>query len=230
VLRRVLVGVVGGVVAGTLLGLLAWSASGAAGPGRLAHVGPDPLLVGLFAALEVAVPSVLAMVVSLRSFLGHDDDAQPARAGGERPVGEAVPDPVPVPAGGTTSADDVATGPQPVLSTTSASGPSRLWSRLRPGRDSVAGPTATSVTDAAPRRQDSTEPADRDGRTEPVERIETAETAETAERTERTERDDEHDDERDGPAPWWRRLGSPAERPAPEPDSDETEPIRGLDR
>ncbi|WP_314101889.1 DUF6350 family protein [uncultured Frigoribacterium sp.] len=109
VLRRVLVGVSGGVVAGVLLGLLAWSASGAAGPGRLAHVGPDPLLVGAFGALEVAVPSVLAMVVSLRSFLGHDDDTAAAPAGGARP------------------ADDVETGPQPVLSGTSP------WSRSSTG-------------------------------------------------------------------------------------------------
>jgi hypothetical protein len=89
-LRRVLVGVVGGVVAGALLGLLAWSASGAAGPGRLAHVGPDPWLVGAFGALEVAVPAVLALVVSVRSFLGHDDDVTSVPAGGARPVDDVA--------------------------------------------------------------------------------------------------------------------------------------------
>jgi hypothetical protein len=340
VLRRVLVGVSGGVVAGVLLGLLAWSASGAAGPGRLAHVGPDPLLVGAFGALEVAVPSVLAMVVSLRSFLGHDDDTAAAHAGGARP------------------ADDVATGPQPVLSGTSpwsrsSTGAAATTSGLAPGRasgDSAerasgdrtgtgtgASPSPTAArfgsdhdetTDlgAAPlvassgaetdgdaggetghaagrrrrlaerirrlrphRRTDGADSGDdgdsgdhTDSGDHAVDRagaadahgraaarsgtwgpsIAQADTDETAvvetglrtpgdrvhdprevhvdaARAARAARDrdrdqardrEEHDDERDGPAPWWRRLGATADRPAPEPDDDETEPVRGLDR
>ncbi|TBN57755.1 hypothetical protein EYE40_10350 [Glaciihabitans arcticus] len=50
-----------GVVAGVLLGLLAWFSSGAAGPGRLAVVGPDPLAVGLWAALEVGIAATIGL-------------------------------------------------------------------------------------------------------------------------------------------------------------------------
>jgi hypothetical protein len=326
-----------------LLGLLAWSASGAAGPGRLAHVGPDPLLVGAFGALEVAVPSVLAMVVSLRSFLGHDDDSAAAPAGGAHP------------------ADDVETGPQPVLSGTSAwsrssTGAAATMSGLAPERASGLSPERTAddrtgtgaaagiaarlgsdhdettdlgaeplvsssgaeadgdagdETDHAagrrrrlaerirrlrPRRRtdgtdsgddeasgDTEDSGDRtdsgdhaagedgaadahggaaarsDTRTPPVTEADTGETAvvETglrapgdrvhdprevhvdAARAARAARDrdrdqardrEEHDDERDGPAPWWRRLGSTPDRSAPGHDDDETEPVRGLDR
>ncbi|WP_228506891.1 DUF6350 family protein [Frigoribacterium sp. VKM Ac-2530] len=336
VLRRVLVGVSGGIVAGVLLGLLAWSASGAAGPGRLAHVGPDPLLVGAFGALEVAVPSVLAMVVSLRSFLGHDDDTAAAPAGGARPAG------------------DVETGPQPVLSGTSpwsrsSTGAAATSSGLVPERASdppseraaddrtgtgaspaaarlgsdhdettdhggeplVPSPGAETDGDAGgeddrvagrrrrlaerirrlrPHRRtdgadsgddedsgDHTDSRDRgaggdgaadahgtaavrsDTRAPSIAQADTDETAvvETglrapsdrvhdpreahvdAARAARAARDrdrdqardrEEHDDERDGPAPWWRRLGSTADRSAPGPDDDETEPVRGLDR
>jgi hypothetical protein len=308
-LRRVLVGVVGGVVAGALLGLLAWSASGAAGPGRLAHVGPDPWLVGAFGALEVAVPAVLALVVSVRSFLGHDDDAT-------------------VPAGGARPADDVETGPQPVLSgthawstpsrgetgaapragasgsgasgagagagagasaavgasdagaagdtdvvspadpalgadheTASVSAPRRLWARLRPGRGShetdaaaageqtATGETAvvetgsttgtttrTTGAETAGRDRDAThrDATHRDAARSETPAIPTADLTAEARAARDRDRDrthpDDHDDERDGPAPWWRRLASTTDRPAPEPDADDTEPIRGLDR
>lgn len=54
-----LIGVVGGVV----LGLLAWASAGAAGPGRLVDVGPSPLLVGAFAALEFGVAAVIGLLV-----------------------------------------------------------------------------------------------------------------------------------------------------------------------
>jgi hypothetical protein len=49
------VAVGGGVIGGLLLGLLAAASGGAAGPGRLAEVGPDPVAVGMFAALEFAL-------------------------------------------------------------------------------------------------------------------------------------------------------------------------------
>jgi hypothetical protein len=55
-----------GVVAGIELGLLAWASSGAAGPGRLHDVGPDPWLVGLVAAVEVAIAAVVGMFASGR--------------------------------------------------------------------------------------------------------------------------------------------------------------------
>lgn len=51
-----------GVVAGILLGLLAWFSAGAAGPGRLIEVGPNPWLVGLFAALEVGIAAALGLL------------------------------------------------------------------------------------------------------------------------------------------------------------------------
>jgi len=50
-----------GLVGGLLLGLLAWFSAGAAGPGRLAQVGPDPLLVGALAALELALAAGLGL-------------------------------------------------------------------------------------------------------------------------------------------------------------------------
>ncbi|HEV7813167.1 MAG TPA: DUF6350 family protein [Leifsonia sp.] len=68
--RRWLVGVgVGmGIVGGSLIGVLAGLSAGSAGPGRLADVGPPWLLVGLWAALEIAVPATIALLVGgLRS-------------------------------------------------------------------------------------------------------------------------------------------------------------------
>jgi hypothetical protein len=53
-----------GVVGGLLLGLLALAASGAAGPGRLAQVGPDPLAVGLWAALEIGLAALLGLAAA----------------------------------------------------------------------------------------------------------------------------------------------------------------------
>ena len=50
-----------GIVGGLVLGLLSWAASGAIGPGRLAQVGPDPITVGLFAALELGVSAAVGM-------------------------------------------------------------------------------------------------------------------------------------------------------------------------
>lgn len=64
-----LTGVGIGVVGGLLLGLLAWISGGAAGPGRLAEVGPDALMVGLFAALEFGVASIIGLLVGRSS---HD--------------------------------------------------------------------------------------------------------------------------------------------------------------
>lgn len=55
-----------GVVGGGILGLLAWASAGAIGPGRLQHAGPDPITVGLFAALELGVSAVVGMLASRR--------------------------------------------------------------------------------------------------------------------------------------------------------------------
>lgn len=53
-----------GVVAGLLLGVLAAASGGAAGPGRLAEVGPDALAVALWAALEVTIAAFLGFLAS----------------------------------------------------------------------------------------------------------------------------------------------------------------------
>ncbi|SEM91797.1 DUF6350 family protein [Cryobacterium luteum] len=61
-LEHVLTGLGMGVVAGALLGVLAWWSAGAMGPGRLVEVGPDPLLVGALAAAEIGVAAALGML------------------------------------------------------------------------------------------------------------------------------------------------------------------------
>lgn len=60
--QRVATGLVMGAVAGILLGLLAWWSSGAIGPGRLADVGPNPLLVGVLAAVEIGIGAGVGMI------------------------------------------------------------------------------------------------------------------------------------------------------------------------
>jgi hypothetical protein len=55
-----------GVVGGLLLGLLAWAATGSAGPGRLVQVGPDPVAVGLASALEIGLAALVGVATSVR--------------------------------------------------------------------------------------------------------------------------------------------------------------------
>ena len=55
-----------GVVGGAVLVVLAAASAGAAGPGRLAVVGPDPVLVGLVAAAEFAVAAGLGLAAASR--------------------------------------------------------------------------------------------------------------------------------------------------------------------
>lgn len=62
-LRRALAGVATGVVAGMLTGVATGLTAGSLGPGRLAEAGPDGLLVGLLAALEVGLPAAVALAV-----------------------------------------------------------------------------------------------------------------------------------------------------------------------
>jgi hypothetical protein len=57
-----LTGVGIGVVGGILLALLAWASAGAAGPGRLVDVGPNPWLVGGYGALELAVAAIIGLL------------------------------------------------------------------------------------------------------------------------------------------------------------------------
>ncbi|MCU1417653.1 MAG: hypothetical protein JWP32_1827 [Schumannella sp.] len=58
-----LVGLAGGAFGAVLLALLAWSAAGSAGPGRLVDVGPSPVAVGFAALLELA-PAIALGVAS----------------------------------------------------------------------------------------------------------------------------------------------------------------------
>lgn len=97
VVHRILIGVSAGVAGGLVLGLLAWAAAGSAGPGRLAHVGSAPLLVGGFAALEIAIPAVIAMVVTPPRFVGRADDDRD-RAEGRSRASDAHESAVPTPA------------------------------------------------------------------------------------------------------------------------------------
>jgi hypothetical protein len=64
--RMLITGGLVGVVAGILLGLLAWWSAGAMGPGRLADVGPNPVLVGALTVLEVGIAAALGMLVGGR--------------------------------------------------------------------------------------------------------------------------------------------------------------------
>ncbi|QEO15238.1 hypothetical protein FLP10_13000 [Agromyces intestinalis] len=59
-----------GVVAGVVLGVLAWWSGGGAGPGRLAVVGPEPLFVALMATLTVLI-GALAGAFTARA-MQHD--------------------------------------------------------------------------------------------------------------------------------------------------------------
>ena len=56
-----------GVAGGAALGILAWASAGAMGPGRLQDVGPNPLLVGGLAAIEIGVAAVLGMAAASRA-------------------------------------------------------------------------------------------------------------------------------------------------------------------
>jgi hypothetical protein len=56
------------IVGGLLLATLAWASGGAAGPGRLIDVGPNPLAVGVWGTLELAVGAAIGLLApGLRS-------------------------------------------------------------------------------------------------------------------------------------------------------------------
>lgn len=63
----VIAGIGIGLVGGIVLGLLAWFSAGAAGPGRLVTVGPDPWSVGGWAALELGLAAILGAVATRRA-------------------------------------------------------------------------------------------------------------------------------------------------------------------
>jgi hypothetical protein len=51
-----------GLVGGVLLGVLAWASSGAAGPGRLIDVGPNPFAVAGWGVLELTAAALIGML------------------------------------------------------------------------------------------------------------------------------------------------------------------------
>ena len=55
-----------GLVGGVILGLLAWVSGGAAGPGRLVDVGPNPWAVAGWAVVELFVASLVGLLASIR--------------------------------------------------------------------------------------------------------------------------------------------------------------------
>lgn len=80
-----------GVVGASLLALLAMWSGGAAGPGRLIDIGPDPAAVWLWSAIELGPSAVLGLTVGLtrRLFsrsteggIADDADADAGRGGG----------------------------------------------------------------------------------------------------------------------------------------------------
>ena len=108
-MERLLTGLGTGVVAGVLLGLLAWWSGGALGPGRLAEVGPNPLLVGVLVAVEVGFAACLGLLTP----------APPVGANGSGRGG----------ATGATSGTKPGTAPRAARSGTNGAG--RLLGRLR---------------------------------------------------------------------------------------------------
>lgn len=79
------VGLGAGAVAGLVLGVLAAASAGAVGPGRLAEVGPDALLVAASASASVAVGAV-AGAFAARSRARHADEPEPDRASAAPPT------------------------------------------------------------------------------------------------------------------------------------------------
>ncbi|MFC9917970.1 cell division protein PerM [Agromyces binzhouensis] len=72
------VGAGAGVVAGLVMGGLAWGSGGAVGPGNLVEVGPDALLVGGVTAASVGVGAIAgAFAARARSREGVDDEEPP---------------------------------------------------------------------------------------------------------------------------------------------------------
>jgi hypothetical protein len=65
-----------GVTAAALIGLLVWASAGSAGPGRLADVGPQPLVVMAWAFVEFSVAAGLGLLASTRPDKANDGFTQ----------------------------------------------------------------------------------------------------------------------------------------------------------
>ncbi|QYH35435.1 DUF6350 family protein [Salinibacterium sp. M195] len=55
-----------GLTAAAIIGLLVWSSAGAAGPGRLSDVGPQPLIVTAWAFVEFSIAAGLGLLTAAR--------------------------------------------------------------------------------------------------------------------------------------------------------------------
>ena len=73
---RLAVGFGAAAAAATVLGLLAWWSGGAAGPGRLAEVGPDPWPVAAVAALTAGLGAIVGGYAA-RARSAREPDAAP---------------------------------------------------------------------------------------------------------------------------------------------------------
>ncbi|WP_400996055.1 DUF6350 family protein [Agromyces sp. GXQ0307] len=90
-----------GVVAGLLMGALAWGAGGAVGPGNLIDVGPDPLLVAGVTAASVGVGAIAGAFAARARSRGAGDPDDTARRPWWRDdrAGASAEEPGEVPAG-----------------------------------------------------------------------------------------------------------------------------------
>ena len=68
-----------GIVGGVVLGSLAAFSFGAAGPGRLAQVGPDGLSVGLWAGVEIGLAAILGLFAATRRSATADSNSATTR-------------------------------------------------------------------------------------------------------------------------------------------------------
>ncbi|WP_181408339.1 DUF6350 family protein [Schumannella sp. 10F1B-5-1] len=82
----------GGIFGGLVLGFLAWASGGAAGPGRLVTVGPDPLAVGLASAAEFAVAIGIGIAVGRPSRRATELDELDVATPAERLRADRVPE------------------------------------------------------------------------------------------------------------------------------------------
>lgn len=145
-LRRALAGVATGVVAGVLTGVATGLTAGSLGPGRLAEAGPDGLLVGLLAALEVGLPAAVALAV------GSDLVRLPERSWGrERWVeagDDAAPDATAARAAAEAAEDDDRAGSLVAALDEAGAGRPRAPHRftVTEAHDSVTHATTSSVT------------------------------------------------------------------------------------
>lgn len=97
------------VVAAGSGALLAWLASGALGPGRLAETGPQPGPVALAIGLEIGVGAGI-LLLSPRRRLGGDAESEAVGEEAGRPSRPDEPSP-----GGATPPDDTETAPLPPM-------------------------------------------------------------------------------------------------------------------